>query len=368
MTPPRPPMPLARRLLLAQVLVVAAMALTVIGAAALIGPAVFAQHMAEAGHSSPVVIEHGEEALMIAGSTALGVGLAIAIIGAIVASIVMTRRIGASLTRLASGAERVTAGDYTTPIALDGADRELTQVADSFNTMAARLADTEATRRRMLTDLSHELRTPLAAISLVLEGLDDGVVSADRATTATLRTQTTRLTRLASDIRDVSAAEEGRLRLDRQVSTPSELIRSALATARPAAAAAGVRLIDANEPPGVAVSVDRLRIGQVLDNVVRNAIQHTPAGGTVRVWSEQGVHTVRIGVSDTGEGIAAADLPYLFERFYRGGTRRHDEGAGTGVGLAISRALTLAHGGTLTATSDGPGHGAEFVLTLPLAD
>ncbi len=361
-----PPLSLARRLLVAQVLVVLAMALTVVAVGVVVGPSVFHQHLLLAGNADTDLVAHGEAAFASAGLTALAAGLTIAVAGALAASVWLSRRLGDAVTALAAGTERVAAGDYGTPVVLPRADRELERVASSFNAMASRLADTEATRRRLLTDLAHEMRTPLAAIDLLLEGIDDRVVPADLTTTATLRAQTVRLARLATDLREVSAAEEGRLVLARRPVPVGDLIASAVATATGPAEAAGVRLVVADPWPDAVLEVDPVRIGQVLDNLLRNALQHTPSGRAVRVWCAAASDAVRIGVRDKGAGIAAADLPHVFERFYRGGTRRHDQGAGTGVGLTISRAVVAAHGGTLTAASDGPGRGAEFVVRLPV--
>lgn len=355
---------LTRRILAAQVLVVIAMAVAIVAVAAAIGPAEFDRHMLLAGHADDGVLPHAEEAFRSAGLTALTAGIAIAVVGAIAVSVVLTRRIGAGLSALAAGAERVAAGDYSTAVELPSADRELASVAASFNAMAARIADTEATRRRLLTDLSHELRTPLAAVGLIVEGLKDGVLAPDAATLSTLRAQTTRLTRLAADLREVSAAEEGRLDLKPERVRLAELIEDAAATAAGEYETRGVRL-DVSGVPDAELDADRSRIGQVLDNLLRNAAQHTPAGRSVHLWADATPDAVRIGVHDEGSGIAASDLPHVFERFYRAAPTRHDEGAGTGVGLAISRAIALAHGGTLTAASAGAGRGAEFVLTLP---
>ena len=353
-------MSLASWLLIGQVLVVAILAVTVAGVAAVVGPPAFDRHMLMAGHTDPALLRHADEAFRSAGLTALAAGLTVAGLGALMASILLSSRIRAALTALAAGAARVADGDYATPVALPIADRELASVARSFDTMAGRLADVEANRRRMLTDLSHELRTPLAAVEVVLEGIEDGVVPADAATIATLRAQTARITRLVADIREVSAAEEGRLGLTRY------LVDAAAGTARPQLAARGVRLTVAPVPDAV-VDVDRARLGQVLDNLLRNAAQHTASGDEVLLWAEVSDAAVQIGVRDNGAGIGPDDLPHVFERFYRGGSRRHDEGAGTGVGLAISRAIVTAHGGTLTAASDGPGLGSEFVIALPRA-
>ena len=359
-------MSLASWLLIGQVLVVAILAVTVAVVAAVVGPPAFDRHMLMAGHTDPALLRHADEAFRSAGLTALAAGLTVAGLGALMASILLSSRIRAALTALAAGAARVADGDYATPVALPIADRELASVARSFDTMAGRLADVEANRRRMLTDLSHELRTPLAAVEVVLEGIEDGVVPADAATIATLRAQTARITRLVADIREVSAAEEGRLGLTRYPVGVADLVDAAAGTARPQLAARGVRLTVAPVPDAV-VDVDRARLGQVLDNLLRNAAQHTASGDEVLLWAEVSDAAVQIGVRDNGAGIGPDDLPHVFERFYRGGSRRHDEGAGTGVGLAISRAIVTAHGGTLTAASDGPGLGSEFVIALPRA-
>lgn len=357
---------LAHRLFVAQVLVIAAMAIAVVAVAAAIGPAVFDQHLMMAGHGEhPETIAHAEAAFRAAGLTALGWGLAIAGIGATAASLYATSRIGRALRALADGAERVSLGDYTTPIAMPGVGRELETVASSFATMAERLASAESTRRRMLTDLSHELRTPVAAIDLMVEGMEDGVVPLTPDTMATLRQQTARLARLADDLGEVSAAEEGRLVLTPGPVQLVDLLTAARDAAAPSFAAAGVSLALVPVTDGT-VEVDVARIGQVLDNLLRNALQHTTHPGSVELLAGRSAGEVWISVRDTGQGIAAADLPHIFERFYRGDhAHRRDVGAGTGVGLAISRAIAVAHGGTLTATSKGPGQGAEFVLRLP---
>lgn len=361
------PLAMASRLVVAQAVVIAAMAITVVAVAALVGPAQFRHHMTMAGPADPEVLLHAEAAFRSAGLTAMAAGVLIAGALALAASALVTRRITSGLSALAAGAARVAEGDYATPVTVGRADRELAGVASGFNDMARRIADTEATRRRLLTDLAHELRTPLAAIDLLIEGIEDGVVAPGAATLATLRGQTDRIARLAQDVRQVSAAEEGRLGIQLEPVRVPELVTAVAQAALPMLVDRGITLRSVNPTPNVIVLGDVVRLGQVLDNLLRNAGQHTPAGGQVEVWSDAPAGLVRIGVRDSGEGISADDLPHVFERFYRGGSRRHDEGAGTGVGLAISRAIAVAHGGSLRATSDGEGRGAEFVLTLPVA-
>lgn len=367
MTPRSGTTPLGRQLLGAQVVVVAAMAVTVTGVAALLGPPAFESHMQQAGHEQPpLVLQHAQQAFQTAGIIALGAGIATAALGAILVQSVLARRLGTAVRELTDGSQRVAHGDYGTPITLTAGVAELDTVADNLNLMAARIHATEATRRRLLTDISHEMRTPIAAMNVLLEALEDGVADPDPETLAALRRQTARLNRLAGDMKDVSASEQGRLGLDLEETSLDGLVRSAAAAWQPRASARGVRLTAAADLPITAV-VDRNRLGQVLDNLLRNALQHTPEGGSIHVGLAVGEGTATVEVRDDGTGISADDLPHVFERFYRGDPqRRRDEGAGTGVGLTISRGIAEAHGGTLDAHSAGPGAGATFRLVLPV--
>lgn len=246
--------------------------------------------------------------------------------------------------------------------------REFDELAESFNRMASRLQDAERLRGRLLADVAHEVRTPVATMTAYLEALEDGVQVLDPVTIALLREQARRLTRLSEDLTAVTRAESGELTLDRRPTPPGDLVATAVGAGRERATEQGVDLradVAAGLPD---VLVDRLRIGQVLDNLVTNALRHTPPGGTVTAHAAPGPGgQVRLIVHDTGEGIAAEHLPHLFERFYRADTARDRAHGGSGIGLAICQALIHAHGGTITATSPGPGAGATFTITLPPA-
>jgi two-component system sensor histidine kinase BaeS len=186
-----------------------------------------------------------------------------------------------------------------------------------------------------------------------------------------LRAQTGRLRRLAEDIAAVSRAEEHQLDLHRRPVAAVDLVTAAVTAARSRCTAKGVGLderVAADLPP---VHADPDRIGQVLGNLLDNALRHTPSGGRVTITADAHAAGIRVSVSDTGEGIDPAHLPNLFERFYRADPARgraRDRGhgdQGSGIGLAIARAIVIAHGGRITASSDGPGRGATFTLTLP---
>jgi signal transduction histidine kinase len=355
---------LTTRLLVSQIAVSVAMALTMIVVAMIAGPPLFDAHMREAGHNNPDVLAHSQEAFNTAGTLALLIGLLIAGTGAVVVSVVVSRRLRRSLDDLADIARRISQGDYAQRVA-DPDSRELASLADSFNVMASRLDSIETSRRRLLTDLAHEIRTPLASIEVCVESLEDGALEPGPEAWHILTSQAERISRLADDLGQVSAAEEGRLNLALEPADPNQLVREAVAAAAEGYGRKGVALTLDPAPTTPTVRADPARIAQVLGNLLSNALRHTPEGGRVTVQVVARDAVVEIQVSDTGDGIAPEHLPHLFERFYRADLARDRDSGGTGVELTISRAIALAHGGQLTASSTGPGRGSDFVLRLP---
>ncbi len=367
MKPEQQPGSLTTRLLVSQVGVSVAMALTMIVVAAVAGPPLFKAHMQEAGHDSPDLLEHSQEAFNTAGTLALGMGLAIAATGAVIVSVLITRRLRQSLTDLGDAAARISEGDYR--LRVERADsRELATLADSFNTMAGKLATVEGSRRRLLTDLAHEIRTPLASMEICVESLEEGAIEPGPQAWQILTSQIDRISRLADDLGQVSAAEEGRLNLEPRPTGPNTLAETAVLAARDGFERKQVEL-QLHPYPGdeLLTEADPARIGQVLGNLLSNALRHTPTGGRVDVGVEPDGDSVNVTVTDNGDGIAAEHLERIFERFYRVDAARDREHGGTGVGLAISRAIARAHGGELTATSAGTRHGTTMTLTLPIA-
>ena len=264
------------------------------------------------------------------------------------------------LQDLTRAATSLTAGNYRIRVPAGEAGPEVTTLAHAFNTMADRLEHTEQVRRQMLSDLAHEMGTPLSVLTVYLDGLQDGVVDWNNATHT-----------IMADIDDVSRVQEHRIDLDLAEEGLGDLLHTAAAAAGEAYADKGVDLQVETITDTARVLVDRQRFGQVMSNLLSNALRHTPAGGQVRISvHRQGASTALIHVADDGEGIPPGQLGHIFERFYRGGggdaVRSRDNG-GAGIGLTISKALIEAHGGTLTATSPGPGRGAVFALRLPLS-
>ncbi len=358
----------ASRLLAAQALVLVAGALTTWFVASLVGPSIFREHLHRAGVSNTAAeTQHVEEAFNSALLISIAVALLSATITALAVTWYFTRRVKRSISQVASAAEEVAAGRYEDRVADPGLGSEFATLADSYNSLAQRLGNVEAIRRRMLADLAHEMRTPLATVDAHLEAVEDGIRSLDQDTLTVIRLSTRRLRRLAEDIASVSQAEEGTLDIHRQRVEASALATAAAEGAQDRFTAKGVRLdsrLTSHDP----VLADPDRIGQVLSNLLDNALQHTPPGGTVALACRHHNRWVEFVVTDSGEGIAPEHLAHVFDRFYRVDTARDRTRGGSGIGLSISKALVEAHGGTLTAHSMGIGHGATFTVRLAPAN
>ncbi len=359
---------LATRLFLAQTLVAVVGAATLWLVASAAGPAIFHSHLARVvGHVDTTTNRHVEEAYRSASAASAGVALAASLAAALVISGYVTRRIAGPVVRLAAATSDVANGHYEIRVATPAIGIEFAILCASFNSMADRLQSVEITRRRLLADLGHEMRTPVATLDGYLEGIEDGVVSVDGDTLVMLRAQTARLARLAEDISAVSRAEEHQLDLNPQPVAAAQFICAAVEAFTERYAARAVRLTTDVRSDLPLVRVDSDRIGQVLTNLLDNALRHTPPGGTVTVsgHAADDGSTVDVAVTDSGAGIPAQHLPHVFERFYRVDRARDRTHGGSGIGLTIGKALVEAHGGTVTAASAGPGHGASFTMTLP---
>ncbi|MFN8123865.1 MAG: ATP-binding protein [Thermoleophilia bacterium] len=359
---------LGAKLLVAQLLVVLAGSLTLLLVAGAAGPWLFDRHLQRRLQGVPdTITHHAHAAFEEALTTSLGAAITAATLTAVIASAVLTRRIVAPIRELAAGARAIAAGRLDTRVQVQG-DDELATLATSFNAMAQRLADTERTRTRLVGDVAHELRTPLATLDGYLEGLADGVITPTDDTWETLRTQTRRMARLADDLALVSRAEEGRLDLRMRPTDPNEVLASAVSAVGPLAERAGVSLLTALPQQLPTIPADPERLLQVLGNLLDNAVRHTPARGCVTVSADATDDTVRVTITDTGDGIPPAEIERIFTRFHRVDAARTAGTGGSGIGLTVARAIADAHGGHLEASSAGPGTGATFTLTLPVEE
>lgn len=358
---------LTAKLLAGQLAVIVAGSATLALVAFAVGPGIFHRHVRNAlGYVPPDVLRHLDSAFADALVLSLALGIAAATATAAAVGWLVWTRLVRPLRRLAAAARRISRGDYGSRVTVAGSD-ELAVLGRAFNEMAASLDSAEERRRRLLSDVAHELRTPLATIDAYLEGLADGVVEPGPATWRLLRSETGRLGRLTEDVAKVSRAEERQLDLRLQRVQARALLETAAQAAAPAFAAKGVRLevVPASGSPEIDVDVDRL--GEVLANLLENALAHTPSGGVVTLAARRDGDDALLSVADTGVGLAAEDLERVFERFYRIDRARSRDRGGSGIGLAIARALVEAHGGEIWAESPGVGHGARFLCRIPAA-
>ncbi len=270
----------------------------------------------------------------------------------------LLQRTAAPIGDVMDAAGRAAAGDYSARVAPQGAD-EVRRLADSFNEMATRLQLNEEQRRGLLADVAHELRTPLSVVRGNVEGMLDGVYPRDDAHMAELLAATQRMTRLLEDLQTLSTAQAGVLQLHHEPTDPRRLADDVVHAFAPLAAERGISLTARVEGP-VELDADPVRLRQVLDNLVGNAVRYTPAGGSVVVAARREADQAVFAVADTGRGIAPDELARLFERFSKSADSK-----GSGLGLAIARSLVERHGGTIAATSE-PGRGTTVTFRLPL--
>jgi signal transduction histidine kinase len=303
---------------------------------------------------SRVAAAVGGAPLAIDLSTVAAIAFAVVVVGFIAAM----RRVGLPFTDVVSAASRVADGDYSVRVAEHG-PRAIRSVAQAFNRMTAQLQSQDEQRRNLMADIAHELRTPLTVMQGQLEGLLDGVYARDDQRLTEVLEQARLLARLVEDLRTLAHAERGTLALRREpVDLRSVAEDTAAGFANEAAArSVTIRVADHAELPPI--DADPLRLREVLNNLVSNAVRHTAAGGTVTIAFVDQSDRVAVSVSDTGEGIAPDALPRIFERFYKG-----PHSSGSGLGLTIARNLVIAHGGEIVAESR-VGVGTTITVTLP---
>jgi len=290
---------------------------------------------------------------------------------AVAVGLIITRQIIAPVQALSQASRRIAAGSYSERVKLAAGNPndmdELGQLAHDFNRMAENLEQTEALRRQLIGDVSHELRTPLTAIKGSLEALIDGVLPAEPETFEQIYQEADRLQRLVDDLQELSRVEAGAFKLELQPLMLAGLLKTATIRLDRQYSEKGVRLeidLPADLPE---VQADADRLSQVLFNLVGNALQYTPGGGQVTVAARRQGAEVHISVRDTGIGIAAENLPHVFDRFYRADRSRSRVSGGSGIGLTITRHLVEAHGGRIWVESPGQGKGSTFTFTLPVA-
>lgn len=356
---------LGARLYLAFLTVVAFGTGTFVVTFRLLAPEVFGRRMQglEGGGPGPgggsgyavVLAETFEQSV----DTALVISILVGALAAVVAAAFVTRRLVQPVQDIGGTARSLARGEYSER-ATEPEIEELADLARDVNSLAEALHETELRRARMMSDVAHELRTPLTSIDGYAEGLIDGVFTQEETVEA-VTNETRRLRRLVDDLSLLSQTSEGSLQFDTAPLNLNTVAHDCVERLTPQFESAGVALqVDLDQE--CPTEGDRDRLDQAVTNILGNALLHTPRGGTVSMSSKADGAQVTLTIVDDGEGIDPTDLPKLFDRFYRGsGSAR----PGTGIGLSVADGIVVAHGGTITAHSDGPGKGATFVMALP---
>lgn len=321
-------------------------------------------HMMDPGAMAAMMGQPETEFLSSLRRSLILAAAAILVVGA-AASWWLARSVTVPLVRLNRAVRDVTAGHLDAVAAVAGHD-EVAALARAFNAMTARLQADSTLRQRFLAGVAHELRTPLTVLQANLEGMLDGVIPLERDQVASLHEEVERLTKLVGDLRDLTLLETGQLRLERAAVDANAVVRRGVA--RLAAAAQEKKLalrldLAENLPP---LWADAVRLAQMVDNLLANAVHYTPAGGVITASTAAAPGGVLIRVADSGIGIAAEDLPHIFDHFYRADRARAKNTGGTGLGLAVVQQLAAAHGGWVEAAST-PGAGSVFTVFLPAA-
>jgi signal transduction histidine kinase len=266
------------------------------------------------------------------------------------------------LRELTAATQELSKGKLGTQVAVRSQD-ELGTLAESFNKMSTDLANSVELRRRMTADIAHDLRTPLSVIMGYTEALSDGKLEPAPEMYEVMHTEALHLNHLIDDLKTLSLADAGELPLYPQRISPGKLLTRAADAYRIQAEQRQVE-IQVDIPPDLPeVEVDVERMAQVLGNLMSNALRHTPSGGKIRLAAQQAADQVILYVADTGSGIDPQDLPFIFERSFRGEKSRVQNEGETGLGLAIARSLVVAQGGTIDAEST-LGEGTRFKIAI----
>lgn len=291
----------------------------------------------------------------------LAVG-AVSLAGAVMAGAFLAKRIAAPITKTTEITKEISNGNYSMRFASKVGTQELAELTQSVNQMAEVLEAQETIRQRMTADVAHELRTPIANVSSHLEALLEGVWEATPERLQRCYEELGRISELISDLEELSRIENENLRLHTEPVDLLELADSVRASFETVIREKRMSCSITGE--AVIVCGDRKRLYQVLSNLLSNAVKYTPEGGCIQLQIRDGGDMAAVAVQDSGNGVPAKELPFIFERFYRADRSRNRKTGGSGIGLAIVRAIVLAHGGRVFAESE-QGRGSTFTVLLP---
>jgi len=310
---------------------------------------------------------NAEEELFLQRSTlALVLAAAAGVVLAVVMGILLAGRLIKPIQRLREASRALAKGNLEQQLPVTSQD-ELGQLTETFNQMSADLASADAQRKRLTADISHDLSTPLQIISGYIEMLEDDRVPLSPERIEIIKTEIEHLRRLVGDLTTLSQVEAGGLEMQLQPVSPVALLESLQAAYQPIASRQGVSMTVTAPDRVPNILVDEGRMLQVLKNLVENALRYTPAGGSITLGVQAG-DRVHISLADTGSGITAEDLPYVFDRFYRADKARSGNAGKMGLGLSICKVLVTAQGGSISAHSDGKDRGSIFTMSFDLIE
>jgi two-component system sensor histidine kinase BaeS len=321
---------------------------------------------ADSDSTAAFYIGQSERTFLDSVRNSLWLAAVVAILTGVALGFFFSRLISGPMRQLTLAARKVANGDFSQRVTTN-TDDEIGEVSVAFNTMAEQLETKEKSRRQLLADIAHELRNPLSIIKGNLEAWLDGVITPTSDQVASVYDETVLLSRLVTDLRDLSLAEAGQLKLYQKSTELGEFIFTEIASVQTRCQEKQIS-INADLPAGLPlVLIDKDRIRQVLHNLVDNALRYTPAGGKIKIqanYTKPG--WVTVSVSDTGNGISVKDLPYVFDHFYKADRSRHRGHGGAGIGLAMVKLVVELHGGEVWVKSR-KGRGTTFHFTLPVA-
>lgn len=364
----RVPRTLRARLLVANLAVATATLGTIVVAVSLVGPGYFAEAMGHRpGDPMGSMMEAATRAAFDDAVTqALMAGGLAAVLTSAIVSVALSAAIAGPVAGLVAAARRIASGHYAERVQ-EGGSEEFADLAASFNVMTSALEATEQRRLQLVGDVAHELRTPITTLDGYLEGLEDGVVPPALETWHVLRVETARLRRLVDDLQELWRAEARQLPLRLGTVDAAGVAREVVESFRSQAAGRHIDLVSATPDGTRPVRADRERLVQILGNFMSNAIRYSPEGAQVLIRVREAEGRVVVEVVDQGPGLTPEQRQHVFDRFYRVDPSRSRALGGSGIGLAIARALAEAMDGRVGAESAGPGLGSTFSVDLPAA-
>lgn len=286
----------------------------------------------------------------------------ISVLIAIVLSSIMAKRLSSPISRVIKTSRMIEKGNYSDRVDVKSNIKEINQLTETINTLAASLEKQENLRKRLTGDVAHELRTPIATLQSHMEAMIDGIWEADEERLKSCHEEIVRIGKLVGDLEKLTRLENERLVLDKTTFDISELIKGIALNFESQFKAKGVNL--SFEEKRTEITGDRDKISQVIINLLSNSLKYTPEGGSVEVCVSREEDYVVIRFKDNGIGISSEDLPFIFERFYRADKSRSRMTGGSGIGLSIVKTIVEAHGGTIEARSK-INEGSEFIVKLP---